>query len=175
MALKSRKEILNEAANAEGASNEAILMAALNESQEEYKKLSGKLLLAFESYDKRIEALEAAVRASNTEKVQNYTEALKNASDEVLGDVQGELEALKGEVQKTVSSLQVARAKKEKESTLENIKIMAIVFAIIVAAFYVALLLYGWWYDIPEAVGGITQHNTLLEAINNGIYQLLQR
>ena len=133
------------------------------------------MLLAFESYDKRIEALEAAVRASNKEKVQNYTEALKNASDEVLGDVQGELEALKGEVQKTVSSLQVARAKKEKESTLENIKIMAIVFAIIVAAFYVALLLYGWWYDIPEAVGGITQHNTLLEAINNGIYQLLQR
>lgn len=175
MALKSRKEILNEAAIAEGASNEAILMAALNESQEEYKKLSGKLLLAFESYDKRIEALEAAVRASNKEKVQNYTEALKNASDEVLGDVQGELEALKGEVQKTVSSLQVARAKKEKESTLENIKIMAIVFAIIVAAFYVALLLYGWWYDIPEAIGGITQHNTLLEAINNGIYQLLQR
>ena len=30
MALKSRKEILNEAANAEGADNEAILMAALN-------------------------------------------------------------------------------------------------------------------------------------------------
>ena len=102
MALKSRKEILNEAANAEGADNEAILMAALNESQEEFKKLSGKLLLAFESYDKRIEALEAAVRASNKEKVQNYTEALKNASDEVLGDVQGELEALKGEVQEKV-------------------------------------------------------------------------
>ena len=175
MALKSRKEILNEAANAEGASNEAILMAALNESQEEYKKLSGRLILAFESYDRRIEALEAAVRASNTEKAQNYTKALRNASDEVLGDIQGELEALKGEVQKTVSSLQVARAKKEEENTLENIKIMAIVFAIIVAAFYVALLLYGWWYDIPEAVGGITQHNTLLEAINNGIYQLLQR
>ena len=175
MALKSRKEILNEAANAEGASNEAILMAALNESQEEYKKLSGRLILAFESYDRRIEALEAAVRASNTEKAQNYTEALRNASDEVLGDIQGVLEALKGEVQKTVSSLQVARAKKEKESTLENIKIMAIGFAIIVAAFYVALLLYGWWYDIPEAIGGITQHNTLLEAINNGIYQLLQR
>lgn len=169
MALKSRKEILNEAANAEGASNEAILMAALNVSQEEYKKLSGKLLLAFDSYDKRLEALEAAVRASNTEKVQNYTEALRNASDAVLGDIQGELEALKGEVQETVSSLQGARAKKEKESTtLENIKVMAIVFAIIVAAFYVALLLYGWWYDIPEAVGAT-------EAINNGIYQLLQR
>ena len=68
MALKSRTEILNEGANADGASHEAILMAALNESQQEYKRLSGKLLLAFESYDKRIEALEAAVRASNTEK-----------------------------------------------------------------------------------------------------------
>lgn len=46
MALKSRTQILNEEANAEGASSEAILMAALNESQQEYKRLSGKLLLA---------------------------------------------------------------------------------------------------------------------------------
>ena len=138
MALKSRTEILNEGANADGASHEAILMAALNESQQEYKRLSGKLLLAFESYDKRIEALEAAVRASNTEKEQNYTEALKNASDTVLGDIQGKL------------------------------GIIAILFAVIVAAFYVALLLYGWWYDIPEAIGK-------LDAVNNGIYQLLNR
>ena len=121
MALKSRKEILNEAANAEGADNEAILMAALNESQEEYKKLSGKLLLAFDSYDKRIEALEASVRASNTEKVQNYAEALRNASDAVLGDIQGELEALKGEVQETVSSLQGARTKKDTNEKKEII------------------------------------------------------
>lgn len=175
MALKSRKEILNEAATAEGASNEAVLMAALNESQEEYKRLSGKLLLAFESYDKRIEALEAAVRASNAEKAQNYTEALKNASDEVLGDVQGELEALKGEVQETVSSLQVAKKKSDNNEKKEIAIFLVGVFVVVTAAFYVALLLYGWWYDIPEAVAGITQHNTLLEAINNGIYQLLQR
>lgn len=175
MALKSRTQILNEEANAEGASSEAILMAALNESQQEYKRLSGKLLLAFESYDKRIEALEAAVRASNTEKVQDYTEALSEAADKVLDDVQDELDTLKTEVQQTVWALQGARKEKEKNETLENIKVMAIVFVIIVVAFYVALLLYGWWYDIPEAVGGITQHNTLLEAINNGIYQLLQR
>ena len=153
MALKSRTEILNEGANADGASHEAILMAALNESQQEYKRLSGKLLLAFESYDKRIEALEAAVRASNTEKEQNYTEALKNASDTVLGDIQGKLGTLKAEVQQTVQELQGARKEKEKNETLENIKIIAILFAVIVAAFYVALLLYGWWYDIPEAIG----------------------
>ena len=168
MALKSRTEILNEGANADGASHEAILMAALNESQQEYKRLSGKLLLAFESYDKRIEALEAAVRASNTEKEQNYTEALKNASDTVLGDIQGKLGTLKAEVQQTVQELQGARKEKEKNETLENIKIIAILFAVIVAAFYVALLLYGWWYDIPEAIGK-------LDAVNNGIYQLLQK
>ena len=168
MALKSRTEILNEGANADGASHEAILMAALNESQQEYKRLSGKLLLAFESYDKRIEALEAAVRASNTEKEQNYTEALKNASDTVLGDIQGKLGTLKAEVQQTVQELQGARKEKEKNETLENIKIIAILFAVIVAAFYVALLLYGWWYDIPEAIGK-------LDAVNNGIYQLLNR
>ena len=156
MALKSRTEILNEGANADGASHEAILMAALNESQQEYKRLSGKLLLAFESYDKRIEALE------------NYTEALKNASDTVLGDIQGKLGTLKAEVQQTVQELQGARKEKEKNETLENIKIIAILFAVIVAAFYVALLLYGWWYDIPEAIGK-------LDAVNNGIYQLLNR
>ena len=165
MALKSRKEILNEAANAEGADNEAILMAALNESQEEYKKLSGKLLLAFESYDKRIEALEAAVRASNAKKVQNYTVALRNASDAVLGDIQGELEALKGEVQETVSSLQGARTKKDTNEKKEMIIFLVVVFFVVVAAFFVALLCYGWWYDVPE----------VLEAVNNGIYQLLQR
>ena len=158
MALKSRKEILNEAANAEGAGNEAILMAALNESQEEYKKLSGKLLL-------RIEALEAAVKASDAEKVQNYTEALRNASDAVLGDIQGELEALKGEVQETVSSLQGARTKKDTNEKKEMIIFLVVVFFVVVAAFYVALLCYGWWYDVPE----------VLEAVNNGIYQLLQR
>lgn len=168
MALKSRTDILNEGANAEGASNEAILMAALNESQRKYEALSGEIL-------RRLEAVEASVTASNTERVQNYTEALKEASDEVLGDIQGELEALKGEVQETVLSLQGAREKKEKSETLEMFKFFGIAFAVIVAAFYVALLLYGWWYDIPEAVKGVTNHNTMLEAINNGIYQLLNR
>lgn len=168
MALKSRTDILNEGANAEGASNEAILMAALNESQRKYEALSGEIL-------RRLEAVEASVTASNTERVQNYTEALKEASDEVLGDIQGELEALKGEVQETVLSLQGARKKKEKNETLENIQVAAVLFAVVTAGFYVALLLYGWWYDIPEAVKGVTNHNTMLEAINNGIYQLLQR
>ena len=171
MALKSRKDILNEEATVEGASNEAILMAALNESQEEYKRLSGKLLLAFESYDKRIETLEAAVRTSNTEKAQNYTEALKTASETILGDIQGKLGTLKGEVQETVSSLQGARKKKDSNDIKEMVVFLAGMFVVVVAAFYVALLLYGWWYDIPEAVGAVGK----LDAINNGIYQLMNR
>ena len=171
MALKSRKDILNEEATVEGASNEAILMAALNESQQEYKRLSGKLLLAFESYDKRIEALEAAVRASNTERVQNYTEALKTASETILGDIQGKLGTLKGEVQETVSSLQGARKKKDSNDIKEMVVFLAGMFVVVVAAFYVALVLYGWWYDIPEAVGAVGK----LDAINNGIYQLLNK
>lgn len=168
MALKSRTEILNEGANADGASNEAILMAALNESQQEYKRLSGKLLLAFESYDKRIEALEAAVRASNTEKVQDYTEALSEAADKVLDDVQGELDTLKTEVQQTVWALQGARKQKEKDEFADNMKWLAGTFVVVALAFYVALLMYGWWYDIPEAIGK-------LDAVNNGIYQLLNK
>lgn len=168
MALKSRTDILNEGANAEGASNEAILMAALNESQRKYEALSGEIL-------RRLEAVEASVTASNTEKAQNYTEALREATDTVMDDLGGDLEALKTEVQQTVWALQGAREKKEKSETLEMFKFFGIAFAVIVAAFYVALLLYGWWYDIPEAVKGVTNHNTMLEAINNGIYQLLNR
>lgn len=164
MSIRSKREILNEAANVDGASNEAILMAALNESQDEYKLLSGKIIMALNSYDKRIEALEAAVTASNTEKAQDYTGALKNASDAILGD-------LSSEVQQTIRSLQSARKENEKSETLDNIKIIAIAFAIIVSAFYTALILYGWWYDIPDAVEKLSA----IDAINNGIYQLLQR
>lgn len=168
MSIRSRKEILDQAANEEGASNEAILMAALNESQEEYRRLSEKILAAFHDYNSRLEAIEAAVRASNVEKAQDYTKALKGASETILGDIQGELEALKGEVQETVLSLQGAREKKEKSETLEMVQFLGGVFLAVAAAFYVALLFYGWWYDIPEAVGK-------LDAINNGIWQLLNR
>lgn len=168
MALKSRTDILNEGANAEGASNEAILMAALNESQRKYEALSGEIL-------RRLEAVEASVTASNTEKEQNYTEALKNASDTVLGDVKKEITTFKAEIQEAVKALERAKKQKEQNETLEMLKFFGGAFAVIVGAFYVALLLYGWWYDIPEAVMRVTNHNNMLEAINNGIYQLLNR
>ena len=168
MALKSRTEILNTEANADGASNEAILMAALNESQQEYKRLSGKLLLACESYDKRIEALEAAVRASNEKKVVDIKKTLEKASEAVMGDITANMGKFNTEIRQSTYELQTAKKEAKKKAAQEELKSFLIEFAVVVAAFYVALLLYGWWYDIPEAVGKA-------DAINNGIYQLLNR
>lgn len=161
-------QILDDNANSENATDSDILKAALVETQDKYNQLSAKLTMD-------MEALKAAVERSNREKDINIQSAMKNASEAILSDLQGKISVYMQEVEAKTKELQAAKVAKEKESTLENIKIMAIVFAVIVAAFYVALLLYGWWYDIPEAVGGITNHNNLLEAINNGIYQLLQR
>lgn len=90
------------------------------------------MLISFESYDKRIEALEAAVRTSNIEKAQNYTEALKTASETILGDIQGKLGTLKGEVQETVSSLQGARKKKDSNDIKEMV-------------FFLLVCLLSWW------------------------------
>ena len=157
MALKSRTQILNEEANAEGASSEAILMAALNESQQEYKRLSGKLLLAFESYDKRIEALEAAVRASNEQKDMNIQEALKRASAAILEDVRTESAEYIKAMDAATARLNAAHKKKDDNDKKEIAIFLAGVFGVVFAAFYLSLLCYGWWYDIPEAVGGITQ------------------
>jgi len=168
MALKSRTEILNTEANADGASNEAILMAALNESQQEYKRLSGKLLLAFESYDKRIEALEAAVRASNEKKVVDIKKTLEKASEAVMGDITANMGKFNTEIRQSTYELQTAKKEAKKKAAQEELKSFLIEFAVVVAAFYVALLLYGWWYDIPEAIGK-------LDAVNNGIYQLLNK
>lgn len=168
MSLRSKMQILDDNANSENATDSDILKAALVETQDKYNQLSAKLTMD-------MEALKAAVERSNREKDINIQSAMKNASEAILSDLQGKISVYMQEVEAKTKELQAAKVAKEKESTLENIKIMAIVFAVIVAAFYVALLLYGWWYDIPEAVGGITNHNNLLEAINNGIYQLLQR
>lgn len=87
MSIRSRKEILEDAANADGATPEAVLMAALNESQEQYKRLSIRLLSQMDSYDKRLAALEAAVSASNRQGVQDIREALQNASTDALEPV----------------------------------------------------------------------------------------
>lgn len=168
MSLRSKMQILDDNANSENATDSDILKAALVETQDKYNQLSAKLTMD-------MEALKAAVERSNREKDINIQSAMKNASEAILSDLKGVVDSYKAEVEQATERLQAATKKKDDNEKKEIAIFLAGVFAIIVAAFYVALLLYGWWYDIPEAVGGITQHNTLLEAINNGIYQLLQR
>ena len=143
-------------------------MTALVETQDKYNQLSAKLTMD-------MEALKAAVERSNREKDINIQSAIKNASEAILSDLKGVVDSYKAEVEQATERLQAATKKKDDNDKKEIAIFLAGVFGVVFAAFYLSLLCYGWWYDIPEAVGGITQHNTLLEAINNGIYQLLQR
>lgn len=161
-------QILDDNANSENATDSDILKAALVETQDKYNQLSAKLTMD-------MEALKAAVERSNREKDINIQSAMKNASEAILSDLKGVVDSYKAEVEQATERLQAATKKKDDNEKKEIAIFLAGVFGVVFAAFYLSLLCYGWWYDIPEAVGGITQHNTLLEAINNGIYQLLQR
>ena len=168
MSLRSKMQILDDNANSENATDSDILKAALVETQDKYNQLSAKLTMD-------MEALKAAVERSNKEKDINIQSAMKNASEAILSDLKGVVDSYKAEVEQATERLQAATKKKDDNEKTEMIIFLAGVFGVVFAAFYLSLLCYGWWYDIPEAVGGITNHNTLLEAINNGIYQLLQR
>ena len=168
MSLRSKMQILDDNANSENATDSDILKAALVETQVKYNQLSAKLTMD-------MEALKAAVERSNREKDINIQSAMKNASEAILSDLKGVVDSYKAEVEQATERLQAATKKKDDNEKKEIAIFLAGVFGVVFAAFYLSLLCYGWWYDIPEAVGGITQHNTLLEAINNGIYQLLQR
>jgi hypothetical protein len=168
MSLRSKMQILDDNANSENATDSDILKAALVETQDKYNQLSAKLTMD-------MEALKAAVERSNREKDINIQSAMKNASEAILSDLKGVVDSYKAEVEQATERLQAATKKKDDNEKKEIAIFLAGVFGVVFAAFYLSLLCYGWWYDIPEAVGGITQHNTLLEAINNGIYQLLQR
>lgn len=168
MSLRSKMQILDDNANSENATDSDILKAALVETQDKYNQLSAKLTMD-------MEALKAAVERSNREKDINIQSAMKNASEAILSDLKGVVDSYKAEVEQATERLQAATKKKDDNDKKEIAIFLAGVFGVVFAAFYLSLLCYGWWYDIPEAVGGITNHNTLLEAINNGIYQLLQR
>lgn len=168
MSLMSVREKLNNAALEEGASKEDLLRAALAASNDRYEKL-------VQEQNARLDRLEAAVRASNEQKAIDVQGALKNAAEAILGDVRTESAAYIKAMDEAAARLNAAHKKKDDNDKKEIAIFLAGVFGVVFAAFYLSLLCYGWWYDIPEAVGGITQHNTLLKAINNGIYQLLQR
>ena len=164
MSLRSKMQILDDNANSENATDSDILKAALVETQDKYNQLSAKLTMD-------MEALKAAVERSNREKDINIQSAMKNASETILGDLKGVVDSYKAEAEQATERLQAATKKKDDNEKKEIALFILGVFVVVVAAFYVALLLYGWWYDIPEAVGAVGK----LDAINNGIYQLMNR
>lgn len=172
MSLRSKKEILSDAAE---ESREGLLMAALQESQERYELNTGKILKALKDFNSRLNVLEGAVMASNEKKTVDLKKTLEKASEAVMGDITANMGKFNAEIRESTHELQTAKKEAKKKAAQEELKSLLMEFVVVVAAFYVALVLYGWWYDIPEAVKGITNHNTMLEAINNGIYQLLNR
>lgn len=172
MSLRSRREILNEAAAAKDASNEAVLMAALNESQEEYKRLSAQYLQEITRLKAEIEAARTFIEDSNKKEVVDIQAALQTALEAILGDMRGAVAAYITEIKTATAKLQAANQEKVENDKWENIKWMTILFVSVVTAFavggYIANYAWGYWYDVPETLDK-------LDAINNGVYQLLNR
>lgn len=168
MSFRSNREILQEKANSENATDLDILKAALYESQEQYNTLARAVL-------NRLEAVEQSVRQSNDLAYINIDSAVKESVNGITGQIQATTQKAVADIEQYEARLKEAMAKKQENDTKEVIIVLGAFAVICFVAFYMALLCYGWWYDIPEAVQGVNNHNGLLEAINNGIYQLLQR
>lgn len=162
-------DALNRKANEENASETDILKAALANNQEQYRELSERLIAEMQenmaNFDTRLKAIEAAITQSNKEKDINITSALQNASETIIGQMKGKFGELDTAINKSIKHLQDAQI----DAKNTDIKLLAIVFSIIVLAFSIGgcIANYTWgnWYDIPAKV----------DAINNGIYQLLQK
>lgn len=167
MSLMSKREALQAKAQQEGAVEVDVLRAALLESQERYNEQAANISLILQKYEKRIEALEGAVSASNRQSASDISEALENAADAILDGVRGKVSEYVAEVEAATNKLKAAKEEKSRNDRWENVKIGLIIFGVIVAAFaiggYFSNWLYGWWYDVPQK----------LDAINNAMWQLL--
>ncbi len=160
-------ETLNKTANKENASENDILKAALANNQEQYRELSERLIEEMQNtmsdFDCRLKAIETAVTQSNKEKDINITSALQNASETVIGQMRGKLGEFDTAINKSIQHLKDAQIDAKNSDT----KLLAIIFAVFVLAFslggYIANYAWGNWYNIPDKIN----------AINNGIYQLL--
>ena len=158
MSLMSKVDALKAKAEQDGANELDLMRAALVESQERYNQQAAQIALLLEKQNKRIEALERAVEQSNEQRQVNILTALKKASDALMEPMKGKIDAY------------VAEAKDEKEENdrWENIKWGTILFLGVAAAFalggYLANMAWSAWYDVPEKI----------DALNNGIYQILR-
>ncbi len=94
MSLMSKSDALRPKAPQEGAREMDLMRAALVESQERYNKQAAEIALMLQKYDKRIEALEKAVRESNEQRSINILSALERATTTIMGPVEGKMSGL---------------------------------------------------------------------------------
>ena len=141
------------------------MRAALVESQERYNQQAAKISLLLEKQNQRIEALERAVELSNEQKHLNIQAALETASQTVLKPIQSKSADVIQELDK--AEARMLKAKKEADSSLlhEDIRFLGSLFVV----FSVAVLLSNWVY---WSFSSITD---MVIAVNNGMYQLLQK
>jgi len=89
MSLMSKVDTLKAKAQQDGANELDLMRAALVESQERYNQQAAQISLMLQRYDKRIEALEKAVKASNEEKSINISKALEKATEAIMEPMRG--------------------------------------------------------------------------------------
>ena len=169
MSLMSKVDALKARTERDGANELDLMRAALVESQERYNQQAAQISLLLEKQNKRIEALERAVEQSNEQRQVNISTALKKASDALMEPMKRKIDAYVIEVDKATAKFQAAKNEKEENDRWENIKWGTILFLGVAAAFalggYIANMAWSAWYDVPEKI----------DALNNGMYQLLHK
>ena len=165
MSLMSKVDTLKAKAQQDGANELDLMRAALVESQERYNQQAAQISLMLQRYDKRIEAIEKAVERSNEQKYLNIQAALETASQAVMEPIQRKSADVIHELDKAEVRMLKAKEAADRSDTHENIRILGALFGV----FFVATLLSSWIY---WSFSSITD---MVIAVNNGMYQLLQK
>ena len=114
MSFRSNREILQEKANSENATDLDILKAALYESQEQYNTLARAVL-------NRLEAVEQSVRQSNDLAYINIDSAVKESVNGITGQIQATTKKAVADIEKYENRLKEAMDKKQESDTRDII------------------------------------------------------
>ena len=165
MSLMSKVDTLKAKAQQDGANELDLMRAALVESQERYNQQAAQIALMLQKYDKRIYALEKAVERSNEQKHLNIQEALETASQAVLEPIQSKSATVIQELDEAEARMLKAKKDKDRSDNRELISFLGALFVV----FSASILLSNWIY---WSFSSITE---MVIAVNNGMYQLLQK
>ena len=165
MSLMSKVDTLKAKAQQNGANELDLMRAALVESQERYNQQAAQIALMLQKYDKRIYALEKAVERSNEQKHLNIQSALETASQAVLEPIQSKSAAVIQELDEAEARMLKAKKDKERNDNRELISFLGTLFVVVSASILLSNWIYWSFSSITDKV----------IAINNGMYQLLQK